>query len=208
MTETAASSMLVPTHGQLHETHGGTMSLNTAAERLLSPGDPPPFTLLNENGQAPLVIFCDHAGRAIPRKLGNLGLTPSELSQHIAWDIGIANVAAILARNLDAPCALSNYSRLVIDCNRRLDDPTSIAQESDRIVVPGNRGVDGLARAHRAEEIFKPYHFAVADLIKKKREQGPVMAILSLHSFTPIMNGFRRPWHFGVLWNRDARLPI
>ncbi|MDY0871047.1 N-formylglutamate amidohydrolase [Dongia rigui] len=208
MTDTSASSMLEPNDGQLHETHGETTSLNRDSEPLLGRGDPPPFTLLNENGQAPLVIFCDHAGRAIPRKLGNLGLTPGELAQHIAWDIGIANVAAILARNLDAPCVLSNYSRLVIDCNRRLDDPTSIAQESDRIVVPGNRGLDGLARAHRAEEIFKPYHFAVADLIKKKREAGPVTAILSLHSFTPVMNGFKRPWHFGVLWNRDARLPI
>ena len=208
MTDAAASSMLAPNWGQLHETHDETMSLDTASERLLGPGDPPPFTLLNENGQAPLVMFCDHAGRAFPRKLGPLGLTPSELDQHIAWDIGIANVAAILARNLDAPCALANYSRLVIDCNRRLDDPTSIAQESDRIVVPGNRGLDPLARARRADEIFKPYHFAVADLIKKKRESGQMPAILSLHSFTPVMNGFKRPWHFGVLWNRDPRLPI
>jgi predicted N-formylglutamate amidohydrolase len=184
------------------------MPVDPATERLLGPGDPPPFTLLNENGQAPLVMFCDHAGRAIPRKLGSLGLTPGELDQHIAWDIGIAKVAAILARNLDAPCALASYSRLVIDCNRRLDDPSSIAQESDRIAIPGNRGLDGLARARRADEIFKPYHFAVADLIKKKRAAGQAPAIVSLHSFTPVMNGFKRPWHFGVLWNRDPRLPI
>jgi predicted N-formylglutamate amidohydrolase len=28
-----------------------------------------------------------------------------------------------------------------------------------------------------------------------------------VHSFTPRMNGFDRPWHVGVLWNDDARLP-
>jgi predicted N-formylglutamate amidohydrolase len=177
-------------------------------DKLLGPADPPPFTLLNESGRAPLILFCDHAGRAFPRKLGNLGLTQSELDQHIAWDIGIAGVAAILSRNLDAPCALASYSRLVIDCNRRLDDPSSIAQESDRIEVPGNRGLDSMARAQRAEEIFRPYHIAVDKLIKAKIASGQLPAILSLHSFTPVMNGFKRPWHFGVLWNRDPRLPV
>lgn len=179
-----------------------------STEKLLGPGDPPPFTLLNESGKAPLVLFCDHAGRAFPRKLGTLGLTPAQLEQHIAWDIGIANVAAILSRNLDAPCAFASYSRLVIDCNRRLDDPSSIAQESDRIGVPGNRGLDTQARAQRAEEIFRPYHIAVDKIIQGKIASGQLPAILSLHSFTPTMNGFDRPWHFGVLWNRDARLPV
>ena len=175
---------------------------------LLGAGDPPPFTLLNETGRAPLVIFCDHAGRAFPRKLGTLGLNPAQLDQHIAWDIGIAKVVAALAHALDAPAALASYSRLVIDCNRRLDDPTSIAQESDRIPIPGNRGLDARARAQRADEIFRPYHAAIAGLIQRKLAAGQSPAILSLHSFTPAMNGFRRPWHFGILWNRDPRLAV
>ncbi len=184
------------------------MSIDYYNDKLLGPADPPPFTLLNETGKAPLILFCDHAGRAFPRKLGNLGLSQSALDQHIAWDIGIANVAAILSRNLDAPCAMANYSRLVIDCNRRLDDPTSIAQESDRTFIPGNHGLDQKARDQRAAEIFRPYHIAVDKLIKAKLAGGVLPAILSLHSFTPVMNGFQRPWHFGILWNRDPRLPL
>jgi len=27
-----------------------------------------------------------------------------------------------------------------------------------------------------------------------------------VHSCTPLFAGFRRPWHFGVLWNQDGRL--
>lgn len=184
------------------------MSQQTSPDHLLGAGDPPPFTLLNETGRAPLVIICDHAGRAFPQKLGALGLTQLQLDQHIAWDIGIAKVAALLARHLDAPAALANYSRLVIDCNRRLDDPTSIAQESDSIRIPGNRGLDANARAQRADEIFRPYHDAVAGLIQRKHDAGLFPAILSLHSFTPVMNAFRRPWHFGILWNRDPRLAV
>ncbi len=176
--------------------------------RLLGPDDPPPFELINPGGSARLVFFCDHAGRAFPRKLGRLGLDEAALEQHIAWDIGIAKLARRLAVALDAPAALAGYSRLVIDCNRRLDDPTSIPQESDRIAVAGNRGLTAEARAARAQEIFRPYHEAVAAMIRRKLEGGIVPAVLSLHSFTPVMNAFHRPWHIGVLWNRDPRIPV
>lgn len=175
---------------------------------LLKPTDPPPFSVVNPAGKAPLVLFCDHAGQAIPGALGDLGLDAAARAQHIAWDIGIAEVAAILARELDAPAVLGGYSRLVIDCNRRLDDPTSIAQESDRIPVPGNRGLTAAERAQRADEIFRPYHAAVTAAIDAKIAAGQKPALLSLHSFTPVMNGFERPWHFGILWNKDPRLPV
>lgn len=179
-----------------------------ALPTLLQPGDPAPFSMLNPGGAAPLVMFCDHAGRAVPQGLGNLGLDAGAWDKHIAWDIGIAEVAAILAAKLDAPAVLAGYSRLVIDCNRRLDDPTSIAQESDRIPIPGNRGLTPDSRTMRAVELFRPYHAAVTATIDAKLRAGQKPAILSLHSFTPVMNGFRRPWHFGILWNRDPRLPV
>ncbi|MBL8710040.1 MAG: N-formylglutamate amidohydrolase [Rhodospirillaceae bacterium] len=178
------------------------------SQTLLAAGDPPPFTCLNPEGAAPLVIICDHAGRAIPRALGDLGLSPEARDRHIAWDIGIAGVAAVLAHGLNAPALCASYSRLVIDCNRRLDDPTSIAQESDRVPIPGNRGLGGADRTRRAEEIFRPYHAAIAATIDAKLASGQTPALLSLHSFTPVMNGFARPWHLGILWNRDARLPV
>ncbi len=175
---------------------------------LLLPGDPPPFEVINPEGRARLVLFSDHAGRAIPQRLGTLGLRQDQLDQHIGWDIGIGALARKLSAALDAPAVLAGYSRLVIDCNRRLDDPTSIAQESDRILVPGNRGLSAEDRKVRADAIFAPYHAAITDVIARKRAAGPDPAILSLHSFTPQMNGFARPWHAGILWNRDPRLPV
>jgi predicted N-formylglutamate amidohydrolase len=181
---------------------------NETGGNLLAPSDPPPFEVINPQGRARLVLFSDHAGRAIPQRLGTLGLRQDELDQHIGWDIGIAKLARKLATALDAPAVLAGYSRLVIDCNRRLDDPTSIAQESDRIPVPGNRGLSAEDRKARQEEIFRPYHAAITQVIARKRNEGPDPAILSLHSFTPQMNGFARPWHIGILWNRDPRLPM
>lgn len=153
-------------------------------------------------------MFCDHAGRAFPKALGTLGLAPGELDQHIAWDIGIAGLGRRLAQSLDAPFFVTAYSRLVIDCNRRIGDPTSIAQESDRVRVPGNRGLGADDRRRREQEIFQPYHDALMAEIKGRVAAGRIPVVISLHSFTPVMNGFQRPWHVGVLWNKDARMPV
>src|SRR5271155_6166681 len=96
------------------------------AETLLQPEDPAPFRVVNEAGRAPLLLVCDHASDAIPRRLAGLGVAPRALQAHIAYDIGAAAVAERLAARFDAPLLLSGFSRLVIDCNRKLDDPTSI----------------------------------------------------------------------------------
>jgi predicted N-formylglutamate amidohydrolase len=176
------------------------------SESLLAPGDPPPLEIRNAAGRAEALLICDHAAAAIPARLGNLGLGPGQIGLHITWDIGIAEVTRRLAERLDAPAILSGYSRLVIDCNRQLDDPTSIAQESDGVNVPGNRGLDPAARRQRAESCFWPYHQAIADAIQRAKAAGRRPVLISMHSFTPVMQGFERPWQIGILHNRDGRV--
>ncbi|MBL8250571.1 MAG: N-formylglutamate amidohydrolase [Candidatus Competibacter sp.] len=153
-------------------------------------------------------MVCDHASNRIPDRLGQLGLSPVERSLHIAWDIGAAGVAQRLAERLDAPAVLAGYSRLVIDCNRPPGDPTSIAQVSDGILIPGNLDLDDRAAEMRLNELFWPYHHAITQLLAQRWRHGHGRApvLIAVHSFTPVMNGFRRPWHIGVLWNRDPRL--
>jgi predicted N-formylglutamate amidohydrolase len=174
---------------------------------LLGPGDPPPVEIVNPAGRGRALLIADHAGRAIPRRLGRLGLDEATLARHIAWDIGIESTTGALSALLDAPAAIAHYSRLVIDCNRRLDDPTSIAQVSDNVDVPGNRGLTPAARQSRAAACFHPYHRAIDDLVAARRGAGAPTALISMHSFTPVIDGFERPWHVGVLWHRDTRLP-
>ncbi|MGE0658709.1 MAG: N-formylglutamate amidohydrolase, partial [Reyranellaceae bacterium] len=173
---------------------------------LLQPGDPPPFLVVNETGAAPLLLLCDHASRAVPQKLENLGLPETELARHIGWDIGAAETAAHIARSLDAPLVQSGYSRLVIDCNRRLDDPTSIPPVSDGTTVPGNASLSADERAARAEACFWPYHTEIGRRLDRFFELGIRPAIVIIHSFTPEMNGMPRPWHIGVLWDGDTRV--
>ena len=167
----------------------------------------PTHRILNSAGQAPLVLICDHASKVVPPELHDLGLTQEEIARHIGWDIGAARLTEILCQRLDAPGFCSAASRLVVDCNRAPDDPTLICEVSDGVVVPGNRDVDEAERQRRLGLYFHPYHRAVAEAVQRKIAAGPKAALLSIHSFTPRMKGRQRPWHVGILWDRDARLP-
>lgn len=175
---------------------------------LLGPNDPAPFLLLNPEGRAELLLICDHAGQAVPASLGRLGLDEAVLARHIGWDIGAGAVTQRLAERLGAPAVLSSYSRLVIDCNRALDDPTSIPTISDGQVVPGNQELSAADKQARAEACFWPYHRALEAQLERAAGLGIVPAVISIHSFTPQMRGFDRPWHVGILWDRDPRMPV
>jgi predicted N-formylglutamate amidohydrolase len=173
---------------------------------LLGADDPPPFTVEHAQGSSTYFITCDHAGRALPRQLGSLGVGAEDLTRHIAWDIGIAGVARALADRLDAFLILQNYSRLAIDVNRPPGSSQSIVTLSERTRIPGN---DGLSRAdveRREREIFHPYHERIQEELDRRVAAGQSTVLLSLHSFTPSFMNRVREWHGGVLYQRDARV--
>jgi predicted N-formylglutamate amidohydrolase len=173
---------------------------------LLDADEPGPVTLVNENGAAVFFLACDHGGRAIPRRLGRLGLAEPDTSRHIAWDIGIAQVGRRLSPALDAALVVQTYSRLVIDCNRDPAVPSSIPEVSEDTEIPGNRGLGEADRAARREAIFRPYHDRIAAALDRRQSEDRASVLVALHSFTPVFRNVSRPWHIGVLFNRDARL--
>ena len=182
--------------------------MRAAGGPLLGPSDPPPFEMVNASGAAPVVFLCDHASNRVPRALDGLGLAPAELERHIAWDIGAAALTRRLAVHFGAPAVLAGYSRLVIDCNRPLDDGQSILSLSDGTAIPGNQGLTEDDAAARAQACFRPYHRACAAVLDGVEARGVVPPVVMMHSFTPAMNGALRPWHAGVLWDGDGRLAL
>jgi len=178
----------------------------TERYRLLQPDEPAPVTMLRENGNSPFFLACDHAGKRIPERLGDLGLSASDRDRHIAWDIGAENVARHLSDLLDAALAIQNYSRLVIDCNRDPRVPESIARVSESTAIPGNHDLMPDHAAARAEEIFHPYHNRIVQTLDRRHSNGLPNVLIAIHSFTPVFKGKSRPWHVGVLYNRDTRL--
>ncbi|MFQ5958415.1 MAG: N-formylglutamate amidohydrolase [Alphaproteobacteria bacterium] len=172
---------------------------------LLSPDEPAPATMVRAGGASPFFLACDHASNRIPRSLGALGLEPRHLERHIAWDVGAAAVAHELSARLDATLALQNYSRLVIDCNRAPDVAGSITAFSEDTPIPGNRDLDPAEARARVREVFDPYHDAIAAALDRRAAEGRASVLVAVHSFTPVYNGDARPWHLGVLYNRDGR---
>lgn len=181
------------------------------AAPLLGPDEPPPVEVVNPDGRAGFLLVCDHASNRIPAALDRLGLDEAALGRHIALDIGAGEVTRALAAALDAPAVLASYSRLVIDNNRQLYDPTSIPEISDGTIVPGNSDLPAEQAQARVDRLFRPYHDRVKALLTgldKRLDDGAGRApLISIHSFTPVFKSQERPWHIGLLWNRDPRLP-
>lgn len=174
----------------------------------LGADDPNPVEIANEKGSSSLVITCEHAGRAIPKQLGKLGLDDRHLKRHIAWDIGIEALGRALTQTLDAPVIFQRYSRLVIDCNRPLWAEDSIPEISDGTQIPANVHLTEEERAARALHIHAPFQNVVSGLLNRRQAAGQKTALIALHSFTPSLESrpLSRPWHLGILFNRDATL--
>jgi predicted N-formylglutamate amidohydrolase len=149
-----------------------------------------------------ILVVADHASNRVPDDI-DLGIDPALLGQHIAVDIGVREVAELLAQRPGVAAFLCNASRLVCDCNRDEGAPAIIPIASDGHAVPGNRLTHEQHEA-RLDRFFRPYHAALAAQL----DAVPVSLILSLHSFTPQLASNpaeKRPWQVGVLYNEDDR---
>ncbi len=166
-----------------------------------------PFDLVEGDASRGILLVCDHARRDLPQEYGTLGLPPEEFERHIAYDIGVETVTRELAALLGAPAVLAGFSRLLIDPNRGEDDPTLIRQLYDGTIITGNYPLSATERQRRLDMFYRPYHDAVSAAtasVAARSRRAPFL--FSVHSFTPVMQGMIRPWHAGVLWDRDDRV--
>ena len=173
---------------------------------LLAADEPGPFQILNPLAEQPILLVCDHASCRFPRSLGDMGLDPFARRCHLAIDIGAGPLTEKLAASLGVTAVLAQYSRLVVDCNRELMDPSAFLVYGDGILVPGNRNLRRAEKERRAETLYWPYHNAVSEQVGRLQKAGVPPAFIAVHSFTPVMNGESRPWQMGVLWDKDTRL--
>jgi predicted N-formylglutamate amidohydrolase len=173
--------------------------------RLLSSEDPPPVEQIRLTGSSPLFLTCDHAGSHFPARLGTLGLSAPDLDRHITLDIGAGGVTRGLSQRLDATAVLQRYSRLVVDCNRAPSAYDFIAVKSEDTAIPGNCDVSAVEVEARTREIFAPYHEALRQALDARAGAGQQTVLVAVHSCTPVYHGVWRPWHVGVLYDRDDR---
>jgi predicted N-formylglutamate amidohydrolase len=172
-------------------------------ETLLATDEPTPFVILNKDAILPVLLVCDHASNRFPRSLGTMGLDYLDRVSHIALDIGANAVAETLAENLGATAVLCQYSRLIVDCNRELVHDSAFVEYSDGVDVPGNHDLQESEKEKRASEIYWPYHNTIKNQIVRLKKHGINPIVISIHSFTPVINGNDREWEIGVLWDKD-----
>ena len=168
-------------------------------------GEDDSVIVVSAKSASPFVLVCEHAGRRIPKSLGTLGLAQSELTRHIAWDIGAEAVVRRLAGSLGAPLVLQRYSRLVYDCNRPPDAADAMPMMSELTPIPGNQTLTPEARLSRIEAIYRPFHAAIAALLDGRAAHGMSSILVTIHSFTPVYKGVRRALDLGILYDRDSR---
>jgi len=173
---------------------------------LLSPGEPTPYRVMNPLVETPILLVCDHASDRFPESLDNLGLDPFARRCHLAVDLGAGPLTERLSESLGVTAVLAQYSRLVVDCNRQLLDPSAFLVFGDGIFVPGNSNLQQADKDLRSESIYWPYHRVVSDQINRLRSAGGPPLFVSIHSFTPVLNGISRPWEMGVLWDTDEEV--
>lgn len=166
----------------------------------------PPVYEFHAGADQRWLLLCDHASNRLPSELGELGLAPAERQRHISYDIGAGGVARQLARHLHAPVILHRYSRLTVDPNRSELDPTLILDCSDGTVVPGNVGLDPREYRRRIVRYHQPYHRAITRHLDRMRRCAIFPTLVSIHSFTPRLDGVPRPWPVGLLWRDDPAL--
>jgi len=169
------------------------------------PDAPHPCEIIPGDPACGLVLACDHASNHVPPDIA-LGVAEAEFSRHIAYDIGAAAVTRILARALNAPAVLTNFSRLIIDPNRGRADPTLVMRLSDGAIVPGNARIDEAGKAARIRRFYEPFDAGIAAALAAAGQAGRAPALVTIHSFTPYWRGVPRPWHVGILYDRDERL--
>ncbi len=173
----------------------------------LAESDPHPLEVVGERYRGQFFLTCEHAGRAIPSCLGDLGIGRREMDRHIAYDVGAEEVSRKLSDLLSAPLYIQRYSRLVIDCNRPARASDSIPEMSDGTVIPKNIGLCPQDREERYLLIHRPYHDAVKEALGRFVMLNGEPILLAIHSFTPVMRstGEAREYELGLLYNRDDR---
>lgn len=143
------------------------------------------------------LLTCEHASAAIPASLSPLFQGEETLlSSHRGFDPGAKPVYEALRTFLrPAYAAEGAYSRLVIELNRSAGHPSLYSSFT--------RSLPTLERKALLEEIWRPYREETASFVRRTlaEKTGEQVLHLSIHSFTPVLDGIERNAEIGLLYD-------
>lgn len=159
-----------------------------------------PYRIVGARSVGSLLITCEHASSSVPRALRGGAAMGSLLASHWASDIGAWDIARRVANLLGASAIGGLRSRLVIDLNRAVGDPTLVVSSAGGLDLPWNRALEPLEIERRIVGLHLPYHGEIERLIARRLVRGVRPLLLSIHTFTPELDGAVRCYDAGVLF--------
>lgn len=145
-----------------------------------------------------LLLSCEHAVNQVPDALRGLFEDHEDLlDSHRAYDAGALRLAEELAHHFDAPLFRSRVTRLLIDHNR---SPNSRSLWSEF-----SRSLDDAEKQELLDTYYLPFRAKLSAWLVKHLTPGHSVLHLSVHSFTPVLNGRVRSTDIGLLFDPSRR---
>ena len=165
-----------------------------------------PYLALRAGSLEPVVLTCEHATNRLPRPAAPRAEERRILATHWGWDIGAWRLTRELSHRLGTSAIGGRWSRLLVDLNRRIDDPTLIREQAGEVRLSWNARVTGRERERRVLDYHAPYHEAIDHLLVRRLVRGVRPLLFAVHTFTPEFDGEIRDFDAGVLYERDGEL--
>lgn len=171
-----------------------------------------------------IVLTCEHGSNELPEgwNWGMLDEQNNLSNTHWAVDLGSRLfLEDVLCELLDSDSDLqtkykyptdpkgvlraivARSSRLFIDCNRYQHQAQELIRSAyEGHIVELNRDITDEQRELRKKLVYIPYHNAIIETTCTLQPK----LVLSIHSFTPVLDGKVREMEFGILMDDDNPL--
>ena len=155
-------------------------------------GDKPAILIIMKPTK--LFLSCEHATNNVPEQYRNLFNKNKEvLETHRAIDFGAIDIATHLAKTFDCDLTKAEVTRLLIDCNRSLNNANCFSEFSNEL--------EPIDKEELANSYYLPYREKTENLIKNLITKDHQVLHISCHSFTPVFNGVTRNAGIGLLYD-------
>ncbi len=139
------------------------------------------------------IFTCEHAGNEVPAPFReHFRRANRVLESHRGYDIGALEVLRTLARETDF-ARFNTVSRQVVDLNRSETNPSLFSKYT--------RHLDDEVKERIIDEIYRPYRLGIEERIGRLIARGDFVIHLSVHSFTPVLNGIVRKTDIGLMYD-------
>ncbi len=149
----------------------------------------------------PLLLSCEHGGNRVPARYAQLFAGHRRLlASHRAVDLGALGLARALSRRLGAPLIAATTTRLLVDLNRSAGHPRWFSEITRK-----------LPEAERQQIVarhYAPYRARVRERLAGWIGSGRVALHVSVHSFTPQLDGKPRRCDIGLLYDPARPLEV